>query len=179
MEQRLREILAIVTDHQKFAEAKNGALLAFDGALVIAVLQLLSGSGQMDRRLFAYLLCIITFAAVSGLVALLSFVPQTRVPQVRTIGVPENRDSLIFFGDVQKYSVDAYLAALRMATNDTATGDPSRVERMYAEQVIVNAKIASRKFTYFKYAVWIVVAGLTTPILVLLVYPAVRDHHSE
>src|SRR4051812_6734019 len=101
MEQRLREILAIVNDHQKFAEAKNAAILTLDGALVIAVLQLLTSTDNIDQRLFVYLLSLTTFAAISGIVALLSFVPQTKVPGVRVIGVPEDRDTLIFFGDIQ------------------------------------------------------------------------------
>jgi hypothetical protein len=177
MEQRLREILAIVTDHQKFAEAKNGALLALDGALVIAVLQLIASNSDMDRRLFAYLVCVLSLAAISGAVALLSFVPQTRVPGVRTIGEPEEHDTLIFFGDIQKYSVDRYLDALRSAAQDS-TANVTALERMYAGQVIINSRIAARKFTYFKYAVWIVVGGLTTPLIALLIYPIIRDHHS-
>lgn len=179
MEQRLREVLAIVTDHQKFAETKNGALLALDGALVIAVLQLVNGSEHMDRRLFAYLLCVTLFAAVSGLIALLSFVPQTQVPRTRSVGVPEQQDTLIFFGDIQKYSVDDYLAALHAASNENSGLNATRLERMYAEQIIVNARITSRKFTYFKFAVWLVIAGLLTPLLILLVYPAIRAHHTE
>lgn len=179
MEQRLREILAIVTDHQKFAEAKNGALLALDGALVLAVLQLLNTVERMDQRLHVYLLSVVAFAAISGLIALVSFVPQTRTPQVRTIEVPDASDTLVFFGDVQKYSVDDYLSALWGAANESEERPATPLERMYAQQVIVNARITARKFTYFKYAVWIVIAGLITPFVALLTYSIIRDHHTN
>jgi hypothetical protein len=178
MEERLKEILALVNEHQRFAETKNAALLAVDAAAVLGVLQVLAGDAQVQRALAIYLISVGIAAVISGIMTLLSFVPQTHIPWIRILSDPTPADSLLFFGDIQKYNPDRYLEALRVATN-TQKQQPTKLERMYAEQIIVNGRITARKFTYFRYAIWMILAGLLTPVGVAILAPIIRDRHSE
>ena len=51
MEDRLRYILSVVNEWLKFAEAKNGALLAVDVAIVFGILQLISNTSSKGHGL--------------------------------------------------------------------------------------------------------------------------------
>jgi hypothetical protein len=178
MEERLKEILALVNEHQRFAETKNAALLAVDAAAVLGVLQVLTSDAEIHRILIAYFLCVGICGVISGLLTLISFIPQTHIPWLRLLKAPKPGDSLLFFGDVQKYNSDSFLEALCAATN-TARGTPTKFERMYAEQIIVNSRITARKFFYFRCAIWTALAGLLTPIGVAVLVPVVSERHTE
>jgi hypothetical protein len=83
--------------------------------------------------------------------------------------VPAAGDNLLFYHDIRKYSAAAYLEALLAAmAHDGAP--PSRLERMYAEQIVACARIADRKFGIFRFAIWITICGLTTPVVALALY---------
>lgn len=176
IEDRLRQALAFVDGHVKFAETKNAALLAADAALAIAVGQVLLGEHPVARWLALYLLGILVTAIVSAVVALLSFLPVTQIPWLRRHRKRERVGNLMFFGDIQRHDGLSYVTALA-----DAAGEPcyqvSELELMYGEQVVINAKIAGRKFTYFRYAIWLMLAGLlTVPIAgALLWYVADRN----
>jgi hypothetical protein len=100
---------------------------------------------------------------------LISFVPgvQPRPPHAgQTLA---ESDNLLYFHHVRKYEPDTYLAAMSAAMGGQAE-PPTRLERMYADQIVVSARIADRKFTIFRYAVWITIVGLVTPIVAVLIW---------
>jgi hypothetical protein len=177
MEEKLRYILALASEHLKFAETKNAAILAANAAVVLGVLQILSGSAGTGI-LRIYLAAVGVCSTIAALIALISFLPQTHIPWLARRESPTSRDSLVFFGDIQKYSPNAYLEALRTAAGGVA-GDAPPLELMLAEQIVVNSRIASRKFTYFRYAIWVMLSGVLSPILTILLFHYVHDQHES
>lgn len=173
----LRDVLAFVDGHVKFAETKNAAILAADAGIIIGVAQIVSGS-TLDGWKLLYFFWVAGMALLSAIAALVSFLPQTHIPWKRTPKKAEAKDNFIFFGDIQKYRDKAYLRALLRAAGESDAG-ATELERMYAEQIVINSQIASRKFTYFRYAIWLLLHGVLTPVVGLLLYAVVSDRHHE
>jgi hypothetical protein len=173
-EDRLRYILTFVDSHVRFAEAKNAALFAVDVAVGGGAFQLLQNASVNTGPTKLYLIVLLICMATSSVIALLSFLPQTHIPWHRVRDPVSAHDSMLFFGHIQKYDSALYLATLA-----DQSGDPNAqftvLDQAYASQIIVNAKIASRKFTYFRYAVWTSLGGLVTPVLAVVLWLALAD----
>jgi hypothetical protein len=158
--QQLKDVLASVNSWVVFAEAKNGALLALDNSLALAILGIVLGR-CMPRLLLWYLYDAIGFIMLSLLVALASFLPQGR-PFQEGVGAVGERDNLWFYGDIAHSDRRSYLAALAAALALTEPPD-SRLCEDLAGQVITNSKIAVRKYGYFTVAVRLLILGALTP----------------
>jgi MFS family permease len=176
-EERLSRILALVDGHVKFAETKNGALLALASGALVGVLQLLYGDHPLEGWWRVYFLGLSIGLFAGAVLALLSFLPVLLRPRIQRRRKRELGGNLLFFGDTQRYNVAALFAEILEASG-APPRPANRLESMYAEQIIVNAKIASRKFTYFKLAMWSVLAGLLTPIGTLVLLLFFRDELS-
>jgi hypothetical protein len=175
MEARLQYVLGIVSEHLKFAEAKNAAILAANAATVIGLLQIYAGAVDPGLGMTAYLGAAVVFSSLSGICALLSFLPQTHIPWLVRFGRPKASDSLLFFGDIQRYSPQGYLDAIRQACPSEEPSMPLEIK--YAQQIVINARIAARKFTYFRYAIWLTLAAVATPLGALALYFLVHESH--
>jgi hypothetical protein len=108
--EQLKDISANVNSWVAFAEAKNGALLALDSGLALAIVSMVLDR-CMPRLVLWYFYSAIGFTVMSLLVALLSFVPQSRPSQEKP-GAIRERDNLWFYGDIAQYDRHSYLAAL-------------------------------------------------------------------
>lgn len=172
MEERLRVILSSVSEQLKFAETKNATLFAANAATVMGSLQILAGVKDNDW-ISRYFVLLIGCSTMSALIILISFLPQTSIPWLSRGRQSEAKDSLLFFGDIQRYDKRTYLSALYKAC-EIQNPKPLRIELMYAEQIIVNSKIASRKYAWFGYAIWITLAGILTPLIAVPLYRFVR-----
>jgi hypothetical protein len=179
MEEQLRYILALVRDSQKFAEAKNAALLATNTLIVLGIVQTLS-SDHLPHFWFTVCCCYVAaMSIVSSVINLSSFLPQTNIPPLHWLNSPGQKtkskqeqitdeDNLLFFEHIQKHSDSSYLRALQRLEGKVTA--PSRMEIMYAQQIIVNSRITSRKFAYFRYALWSLICGVATPLVASILY---------
>ncbi|MDB4950709.1 MAG: hypothetical protein JWM27_3358 [Gemmatimonadetes bacterium] len=174
----LEHVLVLVSDDLRFAETKNAALLTANAATVIGIVQIFASHGNMRPAVAAYLVAIGLAGTVSGICGLVSFIPGAVPRPPRAHEVPAASDNLLFYHHIRKYSPDAYLRALLDAMRHDGA-PPSRLERMYAEQVVASARIADRKFALFRVAIWITIAGLTTPVVALLLYATARGSPSR
>jgi hypothetical protein len=164
METRLRAVLGFVDGHVRFAETKNAALLSANAATLFAVLQAINRTPPMGVWLHRYLLVLATASMLSLIVVLLSFLPVTQIPWLSRPPKRRPEPNLLFFGDIQRLDGSAYLTDLILATeNGQVRWTP--FHRMHADQLVVNARIASRKFTYFKVGIWFTMAGVLTPVI--------------
>jgi hypothetical protein len=175
LEDRLRYILGFVDGHVKFAETKNAALLVVNTAGVAGVLQLLIGGPMLNGWLARYLVMLAVGNAVSGLIALLSFLPITSLGWFVKRGKCADSDSLIFFGDSHKYAVRSYLIGLYKASG-MEEREIAPLHRMYAEQIINNSRIAWRKFSYFRAGTWATISGVLSPVVALILYFVVNTY---
>ena len=158
---KLSELLDTVNDWLKFAEAKNGVLVASSGLAIWAIVRIVA-SETLGCWVIAYLSQLALFLTVALVLALISFLPVTRysiiVPTTRGVAKP----NLVYFG---------YLATLHPASliqeYMTATGiqesDLKPIDNMYAEQIIANSRIAVAKFSMFKVGVYCAIFGVLTP----------------
>lgn len=173
MEERLRYILSNVNEWLKFAEAKNGALLAVNGAVVLGALRLADGRDFFCRWVEYYFYFAIVMGGLSGIVCLLSFLPQTQIPSLRVNSSPNEKGSLVFYGDLAGCDPSCYVRALH-TQGGTELEAVDAFERDLAEQAIVNSRIAIWKYQLFSVALWLDVAGLLTPIGWLILYLVLR-----
>ena len=155
MEERLRYILTTVNEWLKFAEAKNGALLAADIALLFGVFKLLNE--LTGREVFIYFaIVLVILSAISNLV---SFIPQLKLSSFTPRKRTEKEASLIFYGHIAKYEPQSYVKAL-YAESGAEPAAIAQIEVDYAQQIIINSRIAVRKYLCFNVGLWLTVLAM-------------------
>ena len=164
MEDRLRYILSTVNEWLKFAEAKNGALLGVDIAIIFGLFQVIS-----DEISKGWIYLAIVFTGLSALSALFSFVPQLKAPSMIRQKRGDKETSLIFYGHIAKYEPEGYIKAL-YSTAGTEVPSNLTFELDYAYQIIINSRIALKKNRYFNIGLWLTVLGLLLLIITLLLF---------
>lgn len=150
-----------------FAETKNGALVAFNSGVSIAIINLLTKDTPYSIWFlccaYSSLVCFMSSAALS----LFSFMPAIRIK----FHFPKDHletDNLYFYEYISKYDNQSYIDCLnkKFVLND----EIKSLELDLANQIITNSKIAYKKFWLFKKALWLTFAGVVSPILALFVY---------
>ena len=155
MEERLRYILTTVNEWLKFAEAKNGGLLVADIAVLFGAFSLLNEStGQVLPIHLA-----IVLAICSATSSLVSFSPQLRVLSSKSKRRTGKKASLIFYGHIAEYEPQSYIEALH-AESGTEPTAIAPIEVDYAQQIIMNSRIAMRKHLCFRVGLWLAVSAL-------------------
>ena len=154
MENRLWNIFTNVNEWLKFAESKNSILLAADTGLGIGIYQLF-----LSRResVFSWeRICVsmvVTLLLAGSVICLFSFLPNVKIPWLTTIQRPSDDDNVLFYGDIAKYAPERYLRLLYervgMEWKDNA------IEKDLAAEIIINSRIALRKYRLFGVALWI------------------------
>ena len=161
MEERLRYILSTVNEWLKFAEAKNGALLAVDSAIIFGALKLVSDASWLNAIL-SY--STVSLAIASAVSCLVSFIPRINLPSFTLRKIPEKDTSLLFYAHIAKYNPESYLKALCSQSCDSMESSSS-LEIDFARQIVTNSKIAVKKYNCFTVGLWLTVTAL---ILLLL-----------
>jgi|SRR5438128_5847291 len=173
MEERLRHILSIVNEWLKFAEAKNAALLAANVAIVFAVLRIPDPETIYPQWLRTYVLLGVFLIAAAAILALVSFIPEVKIPWLALRRQPSSKDNLLFYGDIACYEPMSYLQALGARTTPAADVFSS-VEQDYAAQIIANSRIALRKYACFTAAIWLTLTAVLSILGAILVYIVLR-----
>jgi hypothetical protein len=154
LEANLRATLSMVNEWLRYAETKNGALIAANGALIFGVTQL-----QTDAHPWALIrVSSAVLLTASLLIALLSLMPWLARTGLFPTRPSSAEDNLIFFGDASRYDAETYLHHLLITVPAFAAGD--QVARWLADQIVVNSRIASRKFFMFNIALYLAAAGI-------------------
>jgi len=109
MEERLKYVLSLINEWIRFAEAKSGALLAADAALLFGVLAAVDVAAISSFWLRAYVYAALVLLGLAGLVSLASFVPQLRPPKGPTAHSKEMARNPFFFSDIVTFERDCYL----------------------------------------------------------------------
>lgn len=165
----LDKTLGRVIDWLKFAEAKNGALVAVGCAVLFGAFRVVSSLEIVSNYLEIYIVLYSLLIAASVVISLMSFIPRLEPPFWIRIGKKSNNDNPLFFGHACKYSKVSYLEIF-----DDYYG-PSvevaqKMETAICDQIVNNSKIAFIKYRMFNSAVFLFLAGILTPIGALLIY---------
>ena len=176
LEERLLTLLSMVSDWLKYAEAKNGGILALTaGAAALSLPQIRDTTELSSSAIVVFGLaegCLL----VSATFALASFVPQTnlRARLAERSQPPERDDNLYFFGHLAKYEPAALVTAIRdrYGLPGDAAVESSASHRDLAAQIVANARITLWKLRLFSISV-ILCAGavvlFSVGVLVLVI----------
>ena len=172
---KLIAIFQNVNDWLKFAEAKNGILLAFSGAAITATITILSTAQNLPNSLKIGLLLTTIILCICALACSLSFLPRTNLERV--LGLRRNlnttnpdKDNFWFFGHLQKYKPIELLEALDKHYFDSKLNStPYKKEYQdIAAQITINAEIAFLKYQVFTYALYFLIASIVVIPLSIL-----------
>jgi len=167
MTDALKDIFDNVNNLLKFAEAKNATLIAGNGLVIFGVIRLIK-----DLHINEYLLCYIYFSlfmmTLSFTIALISFIPNVKLPAYIFNNNEKKANNLLFFGSIMEYNEDNYLKDLKDALglgNDDYKNQ--KINQMYANQIIINSKITMKKFKLFNISLHLTLFAILSPILYL------------
>jgi len=175
METRLKEILDLVNQWLKFAEAKNAALLAANCTIAFALSKSLQQFKSIPLYLNIYIYFAIALLFIAAALSLLSFIPRTHMPWISSTRKPSTEDNLVFYGHIAAYDANSYLNALYRETGVDKIKHQG-LEEDYAEQIIINSRISLAKYRLFAAAAWITLSALLTPILIIPIFLISRPH---
>jgi hypothetical protein len=163
LDEKLKEIFGYVNSWLSHAEAKNGALIALNGACILGIATLLLGKdNNISNLLRIYLIVTLVLLLLSTSVSLLSFLPMTG--KLESSLDKDDPDSiLLFFGDIAKFknSRQYVLSIYKHYLNDLnkTENDISKSEDDYAREIIYNSKITVKKYNYFKISLFLTICA--------------------
>jgi hypothetical protein len=164
----LKDILDSVNDWLKFAEAKNAAVVAASGFALWASVRI-TLANETGCYAIIYFAILTAFLLGGFVTAFLSFLP---VLDYRWIVPKPNRlanGNLLYFGHLATLSKKQLLENYIDVT-ESKTTDVKKIHEMYAEQIIINSRIALAKYAMFEFAIKIMLFGVLTPLIALPVF---------
>ena len=170
MKDKMQYLLTLVNDWLKFAEAKNGILIAFNGAAIFGLLQGWSSLNDYIVPFAKY--WFIPCSVISLIIAFSSFIPDLDIVAILNKvasrnKVPVNKINIFYFGQIKDVSAEEYVKELYLSENLPLPQLISRSEIDLANQIIINSKIAWQKYKSFEYASTLTLIGVVIPIFLI------------
>lgn len=161
----LKEQLERTNYWLSFAEAKNGALVAINLAMMAVIVELRSDAPK------CYTLVLILLG-VSSIVCLTSFFPNMKTHSDNPNFQEDSSEmNMLFYSDIAKLSEKQYVT--RIETNYKNELDEkilaTTIANNYMSEIHINSCIANRKFGMFKMAMKIDILALVLCILFFIV----------
>nr|VFK12306.1 MAG: hypothetical protein BECKLPF1236B_GA0070989_103316 [Candidatus Kentron sp. LPFa] len=158
--QLLENMLGRVIDMVKYAEAKHAILIGFAGASIFGFSKLfLPGINTANIFLYIYYFTFVAFSGLAILISLFSFLP--------ILGNELSTDNSVYFGHAAQCDPDTYMKEFE---DTLKNGARPGVNHLIAEEIVVNSKIAARKFKLFKYALACFISAALTPVASLILW---------
>lgn len=158
LQEQLNRLLDLAHHQVHFAEAKNGALLTLNFALIVGMVSISSGDFAWQCRV--YMLAVGATLGLAGLVSVASFLPRLTpiLDEKRADG-----GNVAFTGDIAMMGSETLLLSLavKMGIRDK----PSAYCLDIADQTYANARIAETKFRRFRLATVLTLVGIVAPTL--------------
>jgi len=158
-----------VIDWLKFAETKNGSLVAVGFVTIFGAFRIYASLDEPNYITLFYTLSFMLFTAAAVVLSLLSFIPRVVPPYWVKFPKKLSGDNPFFFGHICKYSKSSYLELFNKHT-DIASCDSVKVELALCDQIVNNSKIAYIKYSVFNSAIYFFLAGILTPFGALLLF---------
>lgn len=169
--QLLESIFANVNSWLTYAEAKNGALLGLNIAVICAIFALEGPIQLWNATLIVILL-------VATVISMFSFCPNLKSANDQQAA--NNRaqssngaraENLLFYGDIAKIeSPGKYLKKLFDIYYDNLDiGQASQIEKDYVEEIWINSRITVRKYHNFRLALMLDLLACAISLIFLIV----------
>ena len=169
MEEKLKQIFVNVNEWLKYSEAKNGVLLALNGAMLMSLMSILKDVSDPLKVSITW--CLIPSFALSLVILLSSFLPirdkffnEKYDPRQTTA----DNTNLLFYGDIRKLSVSVYLKLLYQSYNEEVPESYKKPEKDLANQILNNSAITYRKLSFFTIGAYIDFVGILSGIFLYL-----------
>lgn len=164
----LEKVFSNVNSWLTFAEAKNGSIVALNGVIITGLVSLLLNTSYSGNWLTC--LCIvIVFLGIGMVISLLSFWPNTKSFNGEKIDPIENTKlNLLFFRDIAQFKCSKqYIAEIyeKYFGESASLEVVSKIHLDYATEILINSKIAVKKYQYFKLALLSNLVALSIPAL--------------
>jgi hypothetical protein len=157
LEKELDSTLKLVNEWLKFAEQKNAAFLVFNASLVWGISKIYEQDPLAGATKYLFLtgnaLCVL-----SGLICVWSFMPILNMKIPYSWFYKEKSNSL-FFQHISLHDEDSYLKLVNDKTSKNKQSF-SGYENDYANQIIINSKIAVQKYMKFKCSSWLTLISI-------------------
>jgi hypothetical protein len=158
----LLDMLRLVNDWLKFAEAKNGGVIGLSSAAIAVLLRYIEGTGANGFLIDGLFIVGSGCLVLSVLFGMTSFLPQTDLLRLksRRRGKPSRSDNLFYFGHLAKYSARHLAEEVTeryVGSKDISVED---VHVALASQIVINARITVWKLRLFSTAGVLFGAGL-------------------
>lgn len=173
VEAKLKGIFDDVNKWLTFAEAKNGAMIALNGAILAGLANILFNKDFNEYfniwvKMILYISVACTAAAI--VILLISFLPQLSVFKGMDVSCDEEC-VLIYYGDIAKYKNEKqYIKHIYhyYFNIDKSEDELSKIEIDYGKEIIINSSIAVKKLKWFKLALKFTISAVITPIPVII-----------
>jgi hypothetical protein len=165
----MNDVLSTVHGQLQFAEAKNGALLAVNLAVVVGIATIFDDMKELPLAVIVCLSMVMVGLAIAAFTALWSFLPVHGVARHQySKGTEGGGANLFYWGEIARFTPKHYAEELLKALG--IAEPPSRIELDLADQIVINAGIAERKFKVFNTAalITIVTAAVSVVVFVFL-----------
>lgn len=167
MEERLKFIFGNVNDWLRFAEAKNGVLVAFNGAAIWGILHGFEEIRQLCAWVLVPIWVLMCCCFVGIVISLFSFKPALTLSR----GVAAKIDrklvqekSVIFFRHIGDFNADDYLKLVELRSEQTESKSINPYHLDLASQIVANARNTWLKYQMFYAALNVTLAGMILPI---------------
>jgi len=169
----LRFICDEITSILRYSESKHAIFVAFNGIAIVNMVNILRAlfAGETSQVVI-YIMCFTVLCLLLAIcTCMLSYFPRI----YENPGNVEQKDktNVLFFEHIKEHTVDSYIKLL--CTEYGANPDEiGSLERCIISQIIVNAKLASRKFRLFKIAVSFDILAVTAGLGGFIVLQIIR-----
>lgn len=154
MNEELTKILESINNCLRFAEAKNGVLLALNGTAIFGVFQLLTSQSTLVIKYWEYAVALLIMFIISALITMISFVPILTIREKIIKFLSSNKHkkrNLIYFGNIFDLDVLDYLDMFH--NRYFKDKEISQLDEDIAENIINNSVICVWKFKLFNWAI--------------------------
>ncbi|MSR92270.1 hypothetical protein [Inconstantimicrobium porci] len=179
MKGELKEILKDVTSWLNFAEAKNLALITFDGVWLSFFIKQFFECKTGPKTLIV--ICSV-MTALPILISLVSFLPKLFTKLTiesilkLTLDDKSDNDNLLFYKDILKYSPNEYYEAIqkRKFINheeeyDKFESEKYRYEKTLIIQIVTLSGIAYKKYFLFNVALILTIFSIILGAMVMII----------
>ncbi len=168
LEKILEKVLKSVNEWLKFAEQKNATLIALNAGIIWGVSKLLNNIVIESTFLYWVSYGAYGFIAFSIFICILSILPILKKRWWLKKEEKSSDDNMLYFGDISKYNSGDYLKLLKKKYN-IKDYEFKNSEKDYANQIVINSKIALDKYKNFTFASWLTIIGIILFLLTLSV----------
>lgn len=158
----LPKILDRTNEWLKFAEAKNGAILVLNTAILFGVAQSLNSQDVMPDFVKWYAIEAMVFLFAAIVFSTISLIPRLTPPLWMRFPSAKDSPNIFYFGDICSLTPESFLNTYYNVLG--ITNKSSKLDFQCTNQIITNSKIAYIKYLQFNISAWFTLCAFLTPI---------------